>query len=658
MKTRLWLTTAIITLGLLALPAFSSPEAVQNTQRPLPPETAKPVKFTFGGDKNREFLLDGKPFQIRGGEMHPQRIPKEYWQHRIRAAKAMGLNTISFYVFWNGVEQPDGSFSFSGMNDIAAFMRLCQQDGMWVLFRPGPYGCGEWDFGGLPSYLLKKPGIKLRTTQDPDFMRAQKRWLDAVSSVAEPYLCKNGGPILLTQIENEYGSYNIEEHPNRGHVEKKYQEWLLDYWTSKRFGPFYTADGSSPAHLSMSLPGVAIGLDPGVSDGHFNSAHSVRGDVPVFSSESYPGWLRHWYEGNWHPSNKEGHIRGYMNTGRSFCLYMFHGGTSFGFSAGANGHEGFRKNDGINVQDGKFQPDLTSYDYGAPLGESGNITAEYDKYRAIIMEKLPADAGIPEKPVSPPAMEIPPFTPEFHASLWSKGLMEKPIQSLDAPYFEAFDQNLGMAIYRTEVPAGNEAALNIQYMHDYCQVYLDGNFIGTMNRCKREHEIRIPKRDQPARLDILVDTFGHINFHISMEWDRKGIYGKITLDGQELKNWTVCPMPLHASQITQLPTETEHSKYKGSIFRAVLTLSETKDTFLDMSKYVKGYVWVNGFNLGRYWNVGPQLRLYCPAPLLKKGANIIHILDMELTEPQQIRGMPERNMGRFDRNTINRNNEW
>lgn len=361
-------SAALMAVGVGAL-AWAGPEAVQNVQKPAL-SGGPPVVFGFGGEGNQEFMLNGKPFQIRGAEMHPQRIPREYWRHRIRTAKAMGLNTIAFYVFWNDHEQPDGSFDFkTGNRDLEGFLKLCQEEGMWVLFRPGPYACGEWDLGGLPHYLLKDPKAKLRTTEDAKFMKAQTRYLEAVARVAEPFLAKNGGPILMTQLENEYGSYQRKD--------RKYMEWLKAFWSKKGFGPFYTSDGAGEHFLKgVVLPGVAVGLDPGLNDGHWAVANKCNPGVPVFSSETYPGWLRHWGEGNWAPTpGVVNHVRWFMDKGRSFSLFVFHGGTNFGFSAGAN-----------NGGPGKYQPDLTSYDYGSPVDEQGRMNEYYAQMREIILK--------------------------------------------------------------------------------------------------------------------------------------------------------------------------------------------------------------------------------------------------------------------------------
>lgn len=635
-----------LSLGLMAMVASSAMagvEAIKNTQKPVTGEEKVPVKFSWGGEKNQEFMVDGKPFQIRGAEIHPQRIPREYWRHRIQTAKAMGLNTIAFYTFWNDFERPDGSFDFkTGNRDIAAFIKLCQEEGMWVLFRPGPYVCGEWDLGGLPHYLLKDPKAKLRTTEDANFMKAQKRYLDAIAEVAKPFLAKNGGPILMTQLENEYGSYQRKD--------RKYMEWLLDYWTKKGFGPFYTSDGASEGHLrDVTLPGVAVGLDPGNSDAHWAVANKMNPDVPVFSSESYPGWLRHWGEGNWAPTpGIVNNVKWYMDTGKSFSLFVFHGGTNFGFTAGAN-----------NGGPGKYQPDLTSYDYGSPVDEHGRMNEYYTKMRDIILAKLPEDAKVPNPPEDIPSMEIPEFTPSVHAGLWEPLPSELKKTYAEAPYYEMWGQNQAIAIYKTSLPAGPEEKLQFENLNDYGMVYVNGECLGTLDRCKGERSINVPARSKPATLEVLVDAMGHINFHIDMEKDRKGIYGTVKLGDKELRNWKVRPMALKNTSIMNKEKGSGPSgKRLGAHFRAEINLDDPQDTFLDMSKYKRGYLWVNGVNMGRYWNIGPQLRLYVPATVLKKGKNVIDILDLHMTEPQPIRGMKERNKEPGKVQTENLNNQW
>ncbi len=619
--------------------ALAGVEAMQNGQQPVAGQAAA---FSFGGEQNREFMLDGKPFQIRAGEMHPQRIPRQHWRHRIRAAKAMGLNTIAFYVFWNDIEQADGRFDYSGNRDIAAFIDLCAEEGMWVLFRPGPYVCGEWDLGGLPADLMAEKGAKLRTTQNPAFMRAQERYLEEMARIARPRMCRAGGPILMVQLENEYGSYFVP------HAQRDYIEWLRHFWQARTGGPFYLSEGGTHKHLRHAIPGVALGLDPCDNEKTLHKAQDISANVPVFSSETYPGWLRHWGEGNWTPSRWTlDTVRWYMETGLSFNLFVVHGGTSFGLTAGAN-----------VTATGSIQPDLTSYDYGSPIGEQGNLTPEYFEYRNIIAQALPAGTQLPEPPDMPEAMDIPTFTPARVAALPQLALTSDDELLRRPPTLEQMGQNQGMAVYSTRVPAGQSAFLTC-VVHDLAQVYLGGKYLGTIDRRSLDRGIRLPERAQELPLTIVVDTFGHINFSAAMEEDNKGIVEDVRLGDTPLDRWTVALLPLR--EVPQAVQGKAACCVDESccphLFSASLTLDKTADTFLDMSDWKKGYVWVNGHLLGRYWNIGPQQRLYCPAEWLRAGENRIDVLDTYRTEPAPIRGCHERNT-EVTKRTHNANNEW
>lgn len=627
-------------LAMAALSAEAGVEAMQNLQKP---EQGTPAVLSFGGEGGREFMLDGKPFQIRSGEIHPQRVPREHWQHRIRAAKAMGLNTIAFYVFWNALEQEDGSWDFSGRNDIAAFIDLCQQEGMWVLFRPGPYVCGEWDLGGLPTYLIKDDVTPLRYTGNAQFMEAQTRYLEKMAEIAIPRLSRNGGPILMVQLENEYGSYKSE------HDELAYIEWLKNFWEGKGAGPFYLSEGSADHHLRFVPRGVAVGLDPADNAWQMRTALRVAPGVPVFSSETYPGWLRHWGEGNWTPSrNTLNSVRWYMRDGVSFNLFVLHGGTNFGLTAGAN----------TNPDGSKFEPDLTSYDYGSPIGENGNLTREYFEYRDIIKSALPAGADVPE-PVQPVAMEVPAFRPtmvcDFHDI---RGTVE-PEKFINPPTLESLGQNQGIGIYTTTVPAGPAATLHCT-AHDYAQVYLGEQYLGTLDRRLNQRSIELPAREKNTTLKVVVDTFGHVNFSKYMEKDRKGLIGKVSLGDTPLENWSIERIDL-TSPLPAPARKTGHvrGREQGALYRAEVQLDQCIDTFLDMTGWKKGYVWVNGHLLGRYWHIGPQERLYCPGEILKPGFNTIEILDLHMvTEtPPTISGKSERNM-EVHKETKSLNNQW
>ncbi len=650
MKIRVLLLTLGLSAFVAGVPASAAPKNA-GTQ---------PVKFEFAKNPQNPndgiFVLDGKPFQIRGGEIHPQRIPREYWDHRIKMCKAMGLNTIAFYTMWNDFEQADGSFDFkTGNRDIAAFLQLCQDNGMWVLFRPGPYVCGEWDFGGLPAYLLKEKDAKIRTIKDKNFMEAQTRYLKAIAKVAEPFRAQNGGPILMTQIENEHGSWPRKD--------PEYLRWLKDFWTKRGFTPIYMSDGAGDHFLrGMIYPDkdVCIGLDPGQNDGAWRVANKYNPGVPVFSSETYPGWLRRWGEGNWTPTNLSGSIKWYMETGRSFSVFPVHGGTNFGFTAGAN-------NDPRTG--GDYHTDLTSYDYGSPINEQGNPTKEYHQYREIIGNALKGKEKLPPIPKPIPSIEIKDFTPRFFANL-RDNTETFPFRNggkfKDAPYFEAFGQNQGLAFYRTRVPAGAAGTLDFDGIHDYAHIYLDGKLIATVDRRMKKQPVAVPAREKAAELEIMVEGMGHINYGGKMESDRKGIVGEVRLDGKALKNWTVVPKTLSEKSVADAKKAGSQDKsVPGGHFRGTFNLSKVGDTFLDMSKWGKGVLYVNGHNLGRYWSqtmdgkpVGPQLRLYCPAPFLKRGKNVVDVVEFELSEPRPIRGCKERNYDMNDIKTQNMNNQW
>ncbi len=590
------------------------------------------------------FLLNKKPFQIRAGEFHPQRVPAEYWEHRIKMCKAMGLNTIAFYTMWNDFEQPDGKFDFStGNRNIAAFLELCQKHGMWVLFRPGPYVCGEWDFGGLPSYLLKDKNAKIRTLADENFMKAQTRYLKAIAKVAKPFLIKNGGPILMTQLENEHGSWPRKD--------AQYLRWLKDFWEKQGFGPFYMSDGAGHNFFNGLIypdKSVAVGLDPGTNDGAWKVANERNPGVPVFSSETYPGWLRHWGEGNWRATNLSREIKWFMETGRSFSLFPVHGGTNFAFYAGAN-----------SGGEGGYEPDLTSYDYGSPIDEQGRPTKEFDEYRKIISEAL-GNEKLPAIPKPIPTIEVKDFTPKFFANLRdNREALRNGGKFKNPPYFEAFDQNQGIAFYSTKIPAGAAGTLDFDKISDYAHVFLDGKLLAKIDRRKKKEAIAVPARENAGTLEIMVEAMGHINFGGAMESDRKGIVGNVRLDGNELTNWIVVPKTLSEASVCETAKPAKQNKsLPGGHFRGTFSLSKIGDTFFDMSKWGKGTLYVNGKNIGRYWSVGPQLRLFCPGTFLKKGVNTVDIIELEISAARPIRGCETRN---FDMNAIktkNANNQW
>ncbi len=575
---------------------------------------SKPARhtFTFGGASNEEFLLDGKAFQLRGGEIDPGRVPAAYWRHRIRMAKAMGLNTICPYIFWNDHERTEGKWDFkTESRNIGEFFKICQEEKMWVLLRPGPYVCGEWDGGGLPSYLWKYPDMKFRSMDDKRYTDAVARYIHELARVVKPYLIENGGPIIMTQIENEYGSYPRHDH--------QYIVWLHDTLVKEGFkGKLSNSDGASVNMLKDStLPGVAVGLDSGLSEADWATARKVNPGVPIFSGETYPGWLRHWGEGDWAPTDVSNELKFYMDNKKSFSLYLVHGGTNFGFNTGANnGGKG-------------YEPDLTSYDYGCPISEQGLPTKEFDRYRNLMASYFPNEKWmLVPKPV--PAMSIPAITMRPLIDIWHT--VGKVTQRRLPALFEELGQNQGLIRYEVKLPKDASGKLSFERLSDYATIFVDGKYIGSLDRRLGQKEIELPEGAKVVdrKVEILVEGMGRINYSGAMDSDRKGISG-VKLNGNLLSDWTMEMLPLDDRWVSELSQSRGLSDRKGQFFRGKFELSQTADTFLDMRKYGKGVVWVNGHNLGRFWKIGPQYRLYCPAPWLKKGMNTITVFDMEGT---------------------------
>lgn len=584
---------------------------------------AQSAKHTFALG-SEEFLLDGKPFQIISGEMHPARIPEEYWRHRIQMTKAMGCNTVSAYLFWNHHEATEGIYDFrTGNRDISRFIATATEEGMWVIIRPGPYVCAEWEFGGLPPYLLRHPEIKVRC-MDPVYMKAVEHFVSRLADELRPHLITNGGRILMIQIENEYGSYGND---------RNYLRALKDIWVRSDIDvPFFTGDGPTTYMLEAgTLPGCAVGLDSGSSEKDFELARQMNPGVPVFSSETYPGWLTHWGEDWARPDTTSlmNEVRFLMDTRKSFNFYVIHGGTNFGFTAGANsGGKG-------------YEPDLTSYDYDAPINEQGRATPKYMALRQLIGSYLPKRTKLPPIPEPVPAMSFPgtelaPFT-----SIWDN--MSSPVLSVQPQPFEALGQDYGFMLYTTQLIGHKGGKLTAIELHDYATVFLDGKFAGTLDRRLGINSVDLPfsSSERPV-LEIFVEGMGRINFAHSMI-DRKGITDRVILNGMTLMNWDIYGFPMKDDFVAALK-ETGGDKTKpGIFFRGTINLVQTADTFIDMTNFIKGFVWVNGHNLGRYWEIGPQTRLYCPASWLRKGENEIIVFDLHKTTPGSVRGFPTMN---------------
>jgi beta-galactosidase len=567
--------------------------------------------------ENGKFALDGKPFQIISGEMHSPRIPREYWRARLRMAKAMGLNTVTAYVFWNEHEAQSGVFDFTGQHDVAEFIREAQSEGLYVILRPGPYVCAEWEWGGYPAWLLKQHGIVVRSS-DPKFMEPARRWLMRLGQELAPLQIGNGGPIIAVQVENEYGSFGNDH----AYMEQIHQA-LVDAGFNKAL--LYTADGPEevPDGSLPELPAV-INFGPGEAKDGFALLHRLRPNGPFMSGEYWAGWFDHWGEKHHittaHAQRAEADELGWMlGEGYSVSLYMFHGGTSFGWMNGAN-------------SDGKkYEPDVTSYDYDAPLDESGRTTPKY----ALLRDVIAKATGVtpPAVPAVAPPISVPAFGLEASVSLWKA--LPRPVDSQQLLTMEDLDQAYGYILYRTKVAEPVHGELVLDQLHDYAQVYANGTLIGTLDRRLQQDHLTVDLKEPNTRLDILVENSGRINFTTAMRDERKGITRQVTLAGKPLTGWQIYSLPMTE------PGKLGFAKAAcigPCFYRGSFDIKETGDTFLYTGKFTKGFVWVNGHPLGRVWSIGPQKSLYLPGVWLKKGKNDVIIFDLEGAPGRKLEG--------------------
>ena len=579
------------------------------------PDTVRAAKTFEVGQKT--FLLDGQPFVVKAAEMHYPRIPRPYWEHRIRMCKALGMNTICIYVFWNIHEQREGEFNFTDNNDVAAFCRLAQKNGMYVIVRPGPYVCAEWEMGGLPWWLLKKKDIRLRE-QDPYFMERVKLFEQKVGEQLAPLTIQDGGPIIMVQVENEYGSYG----ENKPYV-SKIRDCLRGIYGSEL--TLFQCDWSSNFEKN-GLDDLVWTMNFGTGaniDQQFRRLGELRLDAPKMCSEFWSGWFDKW--GAQHETRPAKDMVDGMDEmlskGISFPLYMTHGGTSFGHWAGANSPG--------------FAPDVTSYDYDAPINEYGQATPKYWELRQMMQkysnQKLPT---VP-KPAAP-IITIPRFElTEFVPLLQANGKEE----SGTIRTFEEMDMGWGTMIYTTKLPEIKAKSILTADFHDFAQVFIDGKYIGKIDRVKNEKSLTLPPVRKDAELAIIVEGMGRINFGRAIK-DFKGIIGELTITS-EYDNMETTWKPLQWSNtaiaddydtvvktLALKPLPAGQDILKPGYHRGYFNINKVGDTFLNLETWGKGQVWVNGHAMGRFWSIGPQQTLYIPGCWLKKGKNEIIVLDL------------------------------
>ncbi|WP_436490960.1 beta-galactosidase [Chitinophaga sp. ARDCPP14] len=552
------------------------------------------------------FLLDGKPFQMISGEIHYLRVPRESWRDRLKMAKAMGLNTVGTYVFWNMHEPEKGHYDFSGNNDVAAFVKIAQEEGLWVVLRPSPYACAEWEFGGYPYWLQNIKGLEVRS-KEPQYLAAYNNYIKAVGKQLSGLQINHGGNILMVQIENEYGSYSND---------KSYLDINRKMFIDAGFdGLLYTCDPAADVakgHLPGLLPAVNGIDDPQKVKQLVRENHNGKG--PFYIAEWYPAWFDSW--GQKHHTipyeNFLDRLDRVLAAGISINMYMFHGGTTRGYMNGANYND-----------KSPYEPQISSYDYDAPLDEAGNATPKFMKFREVIARHLPAGVTLPEVPAKKPVITTPQITFERSAAVFSK--LPAAIKSVDPLTFEDLNQAYGFVLYRTTVPGGHSGLLKIKDLRDYGIVFVNGKRVAILDRRLAQDSVEVMLPAGTVTLDILVENLGRINFGPYLLKNKKGIAGQVLFNGQAIHQWLQFKLPFDVQPaVKPSAAGTDAPVLKEGSF----TLSSTGDTYLDMTQWGKGAVWINGHHLGRYWQVGPQQTLYVPAEWLKKGSNKITVLEL------------------------------
>jgi len=518
-------------------------------------------------------------------------------------AKAMGLNTVCAYLFWNQIEARPGEFDWSGQADAARFCRIAQEEGLWIILRPGPYSCAEWEMGGTPWWLLRDKDIRLRT-RDPRYLEPAKAYLREVGRALAPLQVTRGGPILMVQVENEYG-FSGEDAEYMGAIRQALIDAGFDV-------PLFACNPPSVMKNGLRadlFQAANFGSDPA---GNFQKLRVLQPRGPLFCSEFYPGWFDTWGQPHHYGDTARylADLKAMLDSGASFSIYMAHGGTTFGLWSGC---------------DRPFKPDTSSYDYDAPISEAGWATEKFTRTRELFAGYLLPGETLPDPPPRNPVIAFAPVAPREAAFVFENlpaALADEQPRSM-----EEYGQGYGCILYRTTIAAGAAGVLEAADARDFGFVFVDGKRAGVLDRRNSASIVRVPARAAPSRLDILVEPMGRINFGPEMA-DRKGLLGPVKLRGETLRGWQVFRLPLDDHMLAGLRFRDAGGERGPAFWRAAVNLGAPGDTFLDMRGWGKGVVWVNGHCLGRYWNVGPTQTAYAPGCWLRAGANEVVVLDL------------------------------
>ena len=559
-------------------------------------------------DQN-QFYLDGNPFRIVSGTIHYFRVVPEYWEDRLKKLRAAGFNCVETYTCWNLHERKEGKFDFEGGLDIARFVRTAKDLGLYVILRPGPYICAELEFGGLPSWLLTYQKMHLRC-YDEEFLSKVSRYYKELFGQLRPYFGENGGNIIAVQVENEYGSYGNDKEYLRA-VAKIYEENDVHelYFTSDGPTQLMLTGGTLPEYLATANFGSHVKES-------FGALREFRPGQPAMCTEYWNGWFDHWYEAH---HLREGDdtaktMEEMLADGGSVNMYMFHGGTNFGFTNGSN-------------YDNGIMPTVTSYDYDAPVSECGDLTPKYFAVKEVVEKYL---GKAPEIHVENlPKKAYGPVTLTQAAPMFQN--LPEPVSCAHTKTMEELGQDFGFVLYETTVKGPcEESEIVIEGLHDRAIIYIDGKKMGVQERTgKRDDSVRLGlKAGETAKLSLLVENLGRVNYGPKLR-DEKGILQGVKVGYQFQFGWKMYSLPCDDLSGLQYRSDVK-AESCPAFLKGTFQVSEKADTFVRLDGFTKGCVYINGFNLGRYWNeAGPQKTLYLPAPLLKEGENEIVVLELE-----------------------------
>lgn len=580
------------------------------------------AKLTVEGT---QLYFEGEPLQLISGAIHYYRVVPEYWEDRLRKLKACGFNCVETYIPWNLHEPKEGEYNFSGIADVEKFIEIAGELGLHVIARPTPYICSEWEFGGLPAWLLADRNMRVRSYYEP-FLEKVDSYFDELLGRLRPLQSTNGGPIIAMQIENEYGSFGND---------KQYLNYMKDGMIDRGIDVLlFTSDGPTDLMLKGgTIDGVLATANFGSRPKEaFAKLQEHFPNTPNIVMEFWNGWFDHWGEEHHtrDPQETADTFEEMLKNGDSVNFYMFHGGTNFGFYNGAN-------------YNSKYEPTVTSYDYDCPISETGDITPKYHLVREAVARHK--DIGELELPEPIPKIKYGEIKMDEVVDLFSAlDQISEPVQRANPETMEELGQDYGFTLYKTFIEGPHpKSTLTIQDVADRALIFVNREFKGIIDRWDNETvEIEVP--EEGATLEILVENMGRINYGPRL-YDMKGITRGVRFQYQFLFDWTIYTLPMDNLEKLSFNKNDGTVQKEPRFYRGTFEVDEIGDTFVELPGWKKGFVVINGFNLGRFWEIGPQETLYLPGPLLKKGENEIIVFELHEHEEDTIALIDEQKLG-------------